>query len=272
MVWLLMRGGLIGRVRSSVMVGICLIIIPFLIAPQLQKQPVAPPVVAMRDHFHYEVKDKTKTISDDTVYFVLTAALTPSAKRCDQYARGIGRLLNETAKLTKHHKIIVVEGNGKRKTCLDNFGVEVLYTDNNNARVEYGIKELLDVIAAANHLRMKDSDLIVKMTGRYYLDNDSYFIRTLQEIDLNQTRAIVKFGSFLAPVNHRMEDCITGLVMIPVSSVQGIPKHVFEKPKGPIEHKWAKVALMLPKDQVIAVQGIMGINITPGKDDNYFLV
>jgi hypothetical protein len=64
-----------------------------------EAEPIVPrpPVAAMSDHVRSKVKTKTETTSDDTVYFVLTAALpssvvasnlSPSAKRCGQYARG----------------------------------------------------------------------------------------------------------------------------------------------------------------------------------------
>lgn len=218
---------------------------------------------------------------EPTIYFLLTAALNKSPKRCRQYARSIQILLNETKHMLtqKSYKIVYVEGNGRRKTCLENdWGVEVLYTNNSRVKTggNYGTNELLDVTDAISYFDMKDTDFLVKMTGRYYLDQNSPFLFTLNEMDLQETRAIVKFGSFLEPSNQPMKDCITGLIMLPVSSIPVIWQYWNQLPvsnkKDPIEWQWAAAALALPPDQVLALQGTMGIYISPMQDDNFRLV
>ena len=214
-------------------------------------------------------------VKPPVVYFVLTASLNKAPSRCSQYARGLESLRNETVNLNKEHKIIFVEGNGQRTTCLDDLGVEVLYTDNNNATVphnNYGIKELMDVMASVEHLGMKDSDLLVKMTGRYLLSPGSLFMETLNQIDLKQTCGIVKFGPYFKPSDKRMADCITGLLMLPVSTIPVIWNLTSAEPRKSVEVHWGAAALLLPEDQVVAVQGKMGIYITPGMEKRYFLV
>lgn len=179
--------------------------------------------------------------------------------------------------LNKTHKIMIVEGNGKRnRTCLDDLGVEVLYTNTNLAKVSYdnyGIKEHMDIMASIKHLKMKDSDLIVKMTGRYYLQPGSTFMKILSNIDLNETRAIVKFGPHMRPINERMDDCVTGLIMLPVSAVTAIGTMAANYPEKSVERHWGSAAtLLLPKAQVVAVQDKMGIYISPGKGHRFRLV
>lgn len=232
------------------------------------------------------------------IYFVVTTSLQLSSQmlsqqltngkervnesqiqdmRRTQYTRGIRRLLNETSKLTKNHSVFIVENNGPRKTFLDDFGIPVLYTNNNMEPVarnhNKGITELLDVMACISHFGMRDTDFLVKMTGRYYLDDDSCFMQILEALDLRQTHAVVKFGSFSSSSANRMNDCITGLIMLPVYAVRKLFQHVNQRGRSPIEWEWARAALSIePPDRVWAIPGTLGINIAPGGRDNYFLV
>jgi hypothetical protein len=228
---------------------------------------------------HQEAPSTTNEVSEKEepiVYFILTACLTKSPNRCSQYARGVESLRNQTAGLNKTHKIMIVEGNGKQNwTCLDDLGVEVLYTRTNMAKVDnYGIKEHMDVMASIEHLKMKHSDLVVKMTGRYYLPpGGSAFMKILNDIHLNETRGIVKFGPYMHPENERMDNCVTGLIMLPVSTIAAIGTMAANYPKESVERHWGSAAtLLLPESQVVAVQGKLGIFISPRQDNAFYLV
>jgi hypothetical protein len=168
-----------------------------------------------------------------------------------------------------------VENNGQRRTFLDNIkNVSVLYTESNKKDrkivhgndLTKGIKERDDVWACINYFGMRDGDLVVKMTGRYYLSSDCQFMQLLRTLDWKRTKAIVKFGSYYNPKDSPLEDCITGLIMMPVAAIKTIA------PSKIIEWEWAKAALALPKDQLYAVVGQLGIFIAPGGGANYFLV
>jgi hypothetical protein len=216
-----------------------------------------------------------------TIYFVVTASLWVPAHqegvadpevRLKQYPRGIKSLLNSTASgFPLPHKVIVVENNGHRPTPFDEIdGVSVLYTDNNQNDMHpfKGTKEVLDVLACVEHFGMRDHDLVVKMTGRYYLDYCSHFLGLLRNIDWATTQALVKFGPYLGPTNVPQDDCITGLIMLPVSAVRQI-----DRTKSIIERAWARAVLThVPASAVHAIQGPMGIHIAPGGAKDYFLV
>jgi len=235
--------------------------------------------------------------------FVVTASLSPNnrnahplrdtnsgernvAKRRRQYERGIGRLVSQTSRATLPlpHQIVVVENNGARKTFLEDLdGVdEVLYTDGNGVEQEKGLKELDDVMAVVEQLGMEEADMVVKMTGRYYLDdgdgdgdgdgegvNDgdqglAPFLAALRDLDVTATRAVVKFGTYARPVDHRVVDCVTGLIAVPVAVLRNIDRSVV-----PIAPAWARSVLSLPEDEVVAVQGKMGIHIAPAGKPYY---
>jgi hypothetical protein len=216
-----------------------------------------------------------------TIYFVVTASLwvppyqegvADPEVRQQQYRRGIGSLVNATASgFPVPHKVVVVENNGRRRTPLDDIdGVSVLYTDNNQNTIYpwKGTKELLDVLACVEHFGMRDHDLVVKMTGRYYLDDSSHFMGLLRNLDWTTTQALIKFGPYLGPTNVPQDDCITGLIMLPVSAVRHI-----NRTEQIIERAWAKAALThVATSAVHAIQGSMGIHIAPGGAVDYFLV
>lgn len=223
------------------------------------------------------------------MYLVVTASIQPNNRNANplrdtnsgernvdkrqlQYERGIGRLKMqaELADLPLPFEIVVVENNGLRKTFLDDLGVTVLYTDGNAVDQEKGLKELDDIMAAVKHYQMSDADLVVKMTGRYFLDDDrgglAPFMAILRDVDVDRTRAIVKFGTYARPVNRRVVDCVTGLIMVPVAVLLNIDRSIV-----PIAPSWARSVLSLPEDEVIAVQGKMGIHIAPAGKPYYIV-
>ena len=99
------------------------------------------------------------------------------------------------------------------------------------------------------------------MTGRYILEDDSEFMNTIKNI--NNT----KYGSYLNPVNHKMNDCITGLIGMTCGYIKKI-----EKPNENecVEWKWGKVTYLIEDKNIFTVNKL-GINICPGSN-KYFKV
>ena len=218
------------------------------------------------------------------IFFIVTASIDPESHLTDtkirrednvetrirQYERGLANLKRQISmvNLPLPHEIVVVENNGPRKTFLDDVdGLFVVYTNNNKLDQEKGLKELDDVLAVIRKREIHSADLVVKMTGRYFFDDEATapFMTSLEGLDVHKTRALVKFGSYSHPVDRRVVDCITGLIMVPAAVIQRIASVV------PIEHSWARAVLSLPESEVHAVQGEMGFNIAPAGRP-YFLV
>ena len=89
-------------------------------------------------------------------------------------------------------KPIIVENNGQRTTFLDDFGVDVLYTDNNDFRFRHkGVNELMDIKAVIRHFGIRDDDMVIKVTGRYKVMSPSFF-RTIMD-DQDGYDAFLKF-------------------------------------------------------------------------------
>lgn len=109
-------------------------------------------------------------------------------------------------------KPIIIENNGKRETFLNEFGVDVLYTENNkNSFKHKGINELMDIKSAISAYDIKDDDIIIKITGRYKLIDDSFFRSVLENAE--SCDAFIKFFNVIEEKFVR-NDCVLGLFAI----------------------------------------------------------
>ena len=193
------------------------------------------------------------------IYFIVTASLFDDCSiRKTQYMQGIYTLLKSTRDL--HCKIIVVENNGKRETILDTLGCEVYYTNNNSLYVtNKGFKELRDILDCIKQYNIKDTDFIVKITGRYILHENSEFMDDIKNMRDAQYDCVIKYGPFFNPVNYKMDDCITGLIGMSCFYVKQI-----EMPIGdiPVEWMWGKVTRLIDNSKIHLVDKL-GIDICP---------
>jgi hypothetical protein len=91
---------------------------------------------------------------------------------------------------------IIVENNGQRVTYLDNFvhngtPVSVLYTNNNRKIYSTkGMLELFDIKDTIRHFGIHDTDIIIKVTGRYAVQSSRFFTQVLSYPEVD---AFVKF-------------------------------------------------------------------------------
>ena len=193
--------------------------------------------------------------------------------REDQYRKGITTLYNQIKKYEiESYRIIIVENNGFRSTYLDELSKEinatVFYTKNNQlATNNRGYKELQDILDVISLFPVLDNDFVVKMTGRYWLDDNCSFLEKCKNIDDNPVDAILRYCSFMDLSNETPDDCITGLIGMRSSYIKKI-----EKPKEDecVEWKWAKVTQEIPENRIIKMPQL-GIWICPGSN-NFFLV
>jgi hypothetical protein len=199
------------------------------------------------------------------IYFIVTTSIYNNCPlRRQQYIIGITKLKETVAKHLTDYKIILVENNGKRATFLDDLDCEVYYTNNNASIMEKGSKELKDVIDCTNHYKIPDDCMIVKMTGRYILADESEFILAIAK---NSADCVIRYGPYFAPVDHKMKDCITGLIGMRCRFLKQIE---FPGINEVVEWKWASVTYLIDDDKIHRVNQL-GIHICPS-NHNYFLV
>jgi hypothetical protein len=206
------------------------------------------------------------------IYFIVTTSIFNDCDiRKNQYINGVNTLKKTIKKNNiENYEIIVVENNGLRNTYLDDLqdiNCKVYYTNNNASSKEKGYKELQDVLDTIEYYKIKDDDFIVKMTGRYILDENSEFIDMVRQLNNVNHECIIRYGSFGSPLDYKTYDCITGLIGMRCCYIKQI-----EKPKDNecIEWKWAKVTYLIDDEKIYKVKKL-GIHICPGSN-NYYLV
>jgi hypothetical protein len=204
------------------------------------------------------------------IYFIITTSIFNNCSiREGQYIKGINKLKQIIQDLNfDNYKIIIVENNGKRDTFLNMLDCELYYTENNFIKTNNkGVKELQDILDCIDKYNINDTDFIVKMTGRYILDDNSEFMNIIKNLHNTNYNCVIKYGPYFKPVNYKTNDCITGLIGMTCLYIKQI-----EKPRGfeSVEWKWAKVTKLI-EDTKICLVNNLGIDICPGSN-TYFKV
>jgi hypothetical protein len=188
-------------------------------------------------------------------------------KREKEYSESIEALIRYTKEIP-NIRIIIVEGNGPRKTILDRFGVEVVYTYNNKFNIKnYGTKEFLDVQQTIYQCNIPDDEMVVKMTGRYLLKEESPFLKTLMYMasqpDEGNIDCLIKYGNMDRPVLDT-QDCITGLIGIRCKYLKRLDISRVDSNNSPIEWYWARLTHLIPKERIVSFNGsYLGITVRP---------
>mmetsp|Transcript_16285 Transcript_16285/g.37508 ORF Transcript_16285/g.37508 Transcript_16285/m.37508 type:complete len:301 (+) Transcript_16285:2-904(+) len=258
--------------------------------------------------FTWTIQPKIFFVITTSIFNVTTQGETDVARRKRQYKQGIkslinatNRFFNSTDKMQWHYHILIVENNGPRGTFLDDFvnrraPVSVLYTNNNNSpnTSNKGMKELLDIQACIEHYHMQPQDLIVKMTGRYFLDKFvTNFMQNVAAVSKQTwmsgqsnkaTMAIMKYGTFTKPKNSPRDEVVTGLIMLPVFVIRAMPDcdqshrlYGYTENTSNVETTFAKCAQEMigvgtNQYNIHAVQGKMGVWVRPARFKHYRMI
>lgn len=150
------------------------------------------------------------------IYIIITACihnrygLVDADRRRERYLTAITDTLRH---IPSHMTPIIVENNGQRATYLDHFqhhGKPVLVVYTNNNELHYANKatiEMIDIKETIRRCNMKESDMIIKITGRYRLLS-SDFCRLVEEEEPNYN-AFLKFYNVCEKVFDD-NDCVLG--------------------------------------------------------------
>lgn len=151
-------------------------------------------------------------------YLIITTSINnnygirDAAHREETYKDSISQTLKV---LPEGVKPIIVENNGQRPTFLDNFGVDVVYTDNNFKHFpNKGGNELADIKHVIRAYDMKDDDIVIKLTGRYKLLSDVFLQTVIDEQEFYD--AFVKFFNVCTLEFMPGKDSVLGLYALRV--------------------------------------------------------
>lgn len=106
------------------------------------------------------------------------------------------------------------------------------------------------------------------MTGRYILNYNSKFMNIIKNIHNTKYDCVIKYGSYLKPVNYKTKDCITGLIGM---TCKYIKKITLPLSGEFLEHNCAKATYLI-NDKYIYKVNKLGISICPGRKGDYFKV
>ena len=155
------------------------------------------------------------------IYLILTASLTNriasmvSEDRLARYQYAMGETLRH---LPEGVQPIIVENTASEQ--LDGIqyrgqSVPVIHTKNGELTMRNkGVNEWLDIKAALDHWQMKDTDILIKLTGRYRLLSSS-FIETIQKT-AGTADAWFRFMN-VCTGEEDPEDCVLGCYAARVS-------------------------------------------------------
>lgn len=159
------------------------------------------------------------------VFFIVTTCLIQQnfEIRKKEYTNSINSLIHELSKYKNHLEtyIYIVENNGARHTFLNEFSsseipIKVIYTNHNQIPTSNkGLKELLDYLFILKECKeIDDHDIVVKLTGRYRIGEDSTFLNILYNHH-HKYDAFIRTGAFMYPSQMKDErdqyDCLTGM-------------------------------------------------------------
>lgn len=208
------------------------------------------------------------------MYWLITTSLIEENKeeREAQYRRAITDVIRRLAGIPI--KIIIIENTGRSESFLDTLGAEVFYTKNNSIPTKnYGIKEICDIIECMNAYRIQDNDHVVKMTGRYFLSDNSPFIDEIIRLRQIPSDVIIKYGWWEPSPRTPHANCITGLICLRAKYIRQIKIPDTSDTNTCLECCWAEATLAIPQENVRCMS-TLGIHINPAcyKNNIFFEV
>ena len=112
----------------------------------------------------------------------------------------------------------VVENNGIRPTLLDTIeGATIVYTETNKETWGIGKKEFYDVKSVCERYNFSEEDIVIKMTGRYLIENPTLVEKVLYYSD--NIDVFMKFYNF-STEKFEYYDCLLALWAIRYSVIQ----------------------------------------------------
>jgi hypothetical protein len=209
------------------------------------------------------------------IYIIITTCIIDKYYdlRKNEYIEAINKIKVATADIPC--KLCIVEGNGKRKTFLDDLGIEVLYTNNNlieyrfdttykrpnfyehylnpitshlpNTHSNKGRNELLDIWDCIKHLNVQDDDFVIKLTGRYYITDTNEILSRWKIFDTIDSM-------YYIPPYIAKGECLTGMIGLQCKYIKEISLPYEES----VENRWGEVCFSVPRPLKLNRLGIYG--------------
>ena len=150
------------------------------------------------------------------IYIIITACihnrfgLIDEERRKNRYLTAIADTIQH---IPSHMTPIIVENNGERETYLDHFQhagkpVRVVYTNNNELTYQHKATiEMTDIKDTIRRCNIRESDMIIKITGRYRMMSSDFF--NMVEKEEPNYHAFIKFYNVCEKIFDD-DDCVLG--------------------------------------------------------------
>ena len=146
------------------------------------------------------------------IYLIITTSLNNKYKKHNYEKRDENYLnsIKKTLDLLPASIIpIIVENNGLNKSYLDTFNIKVHYTNNNHKIYHHkGVNELEDIKSVIDYYNIDDDDIVIKLTGRYFVLSDFFFKHIID--NENNYDVFMKFFN-VCTEKYLDNDCVLGL-------------------------------------------------------------
>lgn len=187
------------------------------------------------------------------IYIIITSSLESKCfgenteHRKNRYMFSILHLL-QLVEDEANIKVIIVENNGLRSTCLDELPCDVMYTENNrNHYYNKGVNELLDIQDVIQAYSIQDNDIVIKLTGRYKLLEKTFidFVKT----NSDTYDAFIKFFD-VATNSFDDTTCVLGLYALRCKYLKAFH---YESKKSP-ESEFTEYVKNIPTIRIKEIQ------------------
>ena len=186
------------------------------------------------------------------IYLIITTSVNTKydashyEHRKDRYLNSIQSVLS-IIQNDNTIKPIVVENNNI-PSYLDDLNCDVFYTNNNALEFPHkGFNELMDIQHVIDAYNIKDDDIIIKLTGRYRILNDSFF--NIIKQNCNEYDAFIKFFN-VCSLEYLPNDCVLGLFAIKCKYVKNFH---YNNNKSP-ECEFAEYVRDYVKDKLMEIK------------------
>jgi len=192
----------------------------------------------------FSIIELSAIVLDMTIRLIITTCITARSEDPTEREEMYYKKLTANLRILRGMpiEVYIVENSGKRKTLLDDIsGVHLLYTDTNKIQysgscpaAEMGLKpmkEMMDIHKVCQIFDFDEEDIVIKLTGRYLLENPPTFIEDLVK---NQAEydAFIKFFN-ICTMTYDTGDCVLGLYGIRYKYLLEFnPRYMCEKPSA----------------------------------------
>lgn len=199
---------------------------------------------------------------------ISTCVMAGDRDRKNTYLHRISHAFNEFRKVVPDIRVVVLNNCGEQNAdyllLLEDDDLQLFHTVNQFIpTLNKGWKELKDVKEYIDYYNVPDDDFIIKLTGRYLIEETSPFLKALKDEWTTETECMIRLGDYDDRDIKSIEigddiDCLCGLVGFSCKRLKEMPLPFHEYQC--LEWIMAEASINIEPKRKIILQDL-GINI-----------